>query len=90
MINEVKLKLPELRTVKLYDLRKGKIFMTVRDFYSEGVSVYMVLKNDYSQTVTAVRLQDGEQQVFGSNAKVVELTVTLNCKVYEPNDDLPF
>lgn len=88
MINEVKLTLPELPTTKLYELRKGKIFMTVRDFYSEGVSVYMVLKNEYTKTVTAVRLQDGEQQVFGSNTKVVELSVTLQCKL--PEDGLPF
>lgn len=90
MMNTVKLTLPELPTTKLYDLRKGKVFMTVRDFYSEGVSVYMVLKNDYSRVVTAVRLQDGETSVFGSNTKVVELTVTLECKVHELTDDLPF
>ena len=90
MINEVKLKLPELRTSKLYDLRKGKIFMTAKDFYSEGTFIYMVLKNDYSRFVTAVRLQDGEQQVFGSETRVVELTVTLNAKLYEESDDLPF
>ena len=90
MINEVKLKLPELPTSKLCDLRKGKMFMTAKDFYSEGTFIYMVLKNEYSRTVTAVRLQDGEKQIFDSKTKVVELTVTLNAKLYEESDDLPF
>ena len=90
MINEVKLTLPELRTSKLRDLRKGKMFMTAKDFYSEGTFIYMVLKNDYHQNVNAVRLQDGEQQIFGVETRVVELTVTLNAKLYETTDDLPF
>lgn len=90
MINEVKLNLPELRTVKIGDLRKGKMFMIAKAFYSEGTDVYMVLKNDYTQIVTAVRLQDGEQQIFSSTTRVVELTVTLECKLYETEDDLPF
>ena len=90
MINEVKLNLPELHTCRLIDLRKGKVFMTKKAFYTEGTSIYMVLKNDYTSTVTAVCLQDGEQKVFGSDTRVVELTVKLEAKLYEATDDLPF
>lgn len=90
MINEVKLTLPELRTTKLKDLRKGKMFMTAKDLYSGDTHIFMVLENIYTKTVTAVRLQDGEQQTFGSETRVVELTVTINAKLYESTDDLPF
>lgn len=89
-MNEIKLVLPELRKTKLSSLRQGNCFMTARDFYSEGTQIYMVLKNDYPTHITAVRLQDGSTVVLSGNLHVVQLTVSLQAKLYDPKDDLPF
>ena len=88
-MNDVKLHLPKLSTVKLGDLHKGIIFMFARDHYSEYTPIYMVLKNDYSKRVETVNLTNGDVSSYGSNTQVVELDVTIHC---EPHDDskLPF
>ena len=80
MINEIKLTLTDLRTTRLMDLRKGKVFMKVRDFYLKSTDVYMVIKNDYKM-VTVVRLSDGETVMLDTKIKVLELTVTLDCEL---------
>ena len=86
---QVNLTLPELPCNRLGDLRRGAIFMSKKDSYSSYVSIYMVLKNDFSTHVTVVELQNGETRLLSCNLKVIQLDVTIQCKPHDP-DALPF
>lgn len=94
MMVDVSVKVPELETLKLENLRRGDTFMLPNktNSYILQSLVYMHIGNMYDNNIDCVCLNDGTTKKMNCRTQVLRLRAKMQCEYMLPNDDgdLPF